>query len=90
MATLSIILPDPLAKASREVAKKLGVSRTQFIRLAIAHELEHFKQKSEQEEMIKSFSAMKKNKYYLKEIEKIDKEWDMDLPTDGDEWWTKK
>ena len=41
-STLSIILPDTLAKASRQAAKKLGVSRTQFIRLAITYELENF------------------------------------------------
>jgi metal-responsive CopG/Arc/MetJ family transcriptional regulator len=90
MTTLSITLPDPLAKASREVAKKLGVSRTQFIRIAIAHELENFKQKSQQEEIVNSFSVMKKSKDYLQEAEKIYKGFDTDLPDEGDEWWKKK
>ena len=67
MTTLSIILSDPLAKASQEAALKLGISRTQFIRQAITHELENYQAQLEQEAIIKSFSAMKHNKKYLKE-----------------------
>ncbi len=89
MTTLSIILPDPLAKASQEAAGKLGISRTQFIRQAIAHELEHFQARLEQEAMVKSMSAMKKSKEYMKEAEKITKALNSDLPDDGEEWWTK-
>ncbi|WP_395476954.1 ribbon-helix-helix protein, CopG family [Rickettsia endosymbiont of Pantilius tunicatus] len=36
MTNLSITIPDDIAKASNEVAKKLGLSRTAFIRQAIA------------------------------------------------------
>ena len=90
MTTLSIILPDNLAKASREVAGKLGISRTQFIRQAIAHELEDFQSKLEQEAILQSISAMKKSKKYLKEAEKITEGLNSDLPNDGEEWWSKK
>jgi metal-responsive CopG/Arc/MetJ family transcriptional regulator len=90
MTTLSIVLPDFLAKASRSAAKQLGVSRTQFIRLAIAHEIENITQKTHQNEIIKSFSMMKKTKSYLKEAEKIDQNFGLDMPIDGDNWWTKK
>ncbi|BBJ31128.1 hypothetical protein RAS_02370 [Rickettsia asiatica] len=40
MTSLSITLPDNIAKASNEIAKKLGLSRTAFIRQAIIHELD--------------------------------------------------
>jgi metal-responsive CopG/Arc/MetJ family transcriptional regulator len=77
MTVLSIMLPDSLAKASQDVAKQLGVSRTQFIRTAIIHELENTKKKMQQDEIIKTFSMMKKNKKDLKQI-------------DGDQWWMKE
>jgi hypothetical protein len=48
MTNLSIILPDTIAEASTKVAKELGVSRTEFIRRAIIHELDNYKTKSEE------------------------------------------
>lgn len=90
MTTLSIILPDTLAKASQEAAGRLGISRTQFIRQAIAHELENFQAQLEQEAIIRSMTAMKNSKSYLEEAEKIVDGFNADLPNDGEEWWTKK
>jgi predicted transcriptional regulator len=90
MTTLSIILSDSLAKASLEVAGKLGITRTQFIRQAILHELENFQVKLEQEAIIRSISAMKNSKKYLKEAEKIVEEFNSDLPEEGEGWWNKK
>lgn len=91
MSSLSIILPDNMAKASQEVAKNLGISRTQFIRQAIAHELANYYAKREQAEMRKSFAAMKKSSAYLKEATEIDNSFeDSELPKEKDEWWKKK
>lgn len=90
MTTLSINLPETLAKASQNAAVKLGISRTQFIRQAIAHELENFQSQLEQEAIIKSFSAMKKNKKYLKDIEKVMDSLNSNLPDEEDNWWNKK
>ncbi len=87
MTTLSIALPNKLAEASQEVARKLGLSRTEFIRQAIAHELEAVKAKFEQEAIIKSFNAMKQNQAYLSEADELDTGFDTDLPKDGDDWW---
>lgn len=87
MSALSIILPDEMAKASRVAAKKLGVSRTQFIRLAITHELEHFETQREQAAILKSITAMKKSTRYLKESENIIENFSSELPKDEDEWW---
>lgn len=58
MTNISITIPDDIAKASNEVAKKLGLSRTAFIRQAIIHELDNLQSKFEQEWIIKSFNAM--------------------------------
>lgn len=90
MTMLSIILPEPIAKASQAVAKELGVSRTQFIRQAIAHELENYYSEREQKAMAKSMTAMKKSKKYLKEINEIMGGMDSNLPDEGDAWWTGK
>ena len=87
MTTLSIVLPDNLAKASQEIAARLGISRTQFIRQAIAHELEDFQSQLEEEAIVKAFSAMKDNKKYLEETKKLTEGLNSDLPNDGEEWW---
>jgi metal-responsive CopG/Arc/MetJ family transcriptional regulator len=81
-------LPDPLAKASQEAAKTLGISRTQFIRQAIAHELESFQAELEREAMVRSVLAMKNSKKYLKESDEIDEGLNSDLPKE-EEWWNK-
>jgi metal-responsive CopG/Arc/MetJ family transcriptional regulator len=84
------MLPDALAKESQDVAHKLGISRTQFIRQAIAHELENYAARLEQEAILKTISAMKKDKKYIEESKKITEEMNSDLPNDGDDWWSKK
>jgi len=87
MTMLSITLPDSLAKASQEAAKQLGVSRTQFIRRAISHELESFQSHLEQKAIVKSMNAMKQSKKYMKEAEKTINEFDSNLSEEGKEWW---
>ena len=87
--TLSINLPDTLAKASQEAAGKLGISRTEFIRQAIAHEIKQFEAQREEEAMVKSMLAMKQSKRYLKETNDITEGFKTDLPKDKDKWWSK-
>ncbi|MFP3017661.1 MAG: CopG family transcriptional regulator [Candidatus Tisiphia sp.] len=69
MISLSITLPNNIATTNNEVAKKLGISRTEFIRKAVIHELNNFQVHLEQNDIIKNFTAMKKSKEYLKESE---------------------
>ena len=90
MAALSIVLSNELALASQKAAKKLGVTRTQFIRLAIIHELNNFEAEQEQQAMAGSMLAMKKSKKYLQESEELSSKFNDPLPDDGDEWWIKK
>ena len=90
MKTLSINLPDTLAKASQEVASKMGISRTEFIRQAIAHELQHFQELLEEKAMAASMKAMKESKSYCQEAEEISEGFATDLPVEKDQWWRKK
>ena len=89
MTSLSIILPEALAKASQQAAAALGVSRTQFIRQAIIHELENYRAKREQAAMAKSMLAMKKSKCYLEESEDLLSDAHATLPKDNSAWWEK-
>jgi predicted transcriptional regulator len=89
MTALSIQISDSIAKDTAKVAKKLGISRTEFIRKAIIHELEDFKIQTQQNHIIKSFNAMKSDSDYLKESDFIDST-NSDLPIEKDEWWNKK
>ena len=82
MTTLSIVLPDYLANESKKVAQRLGVSRTQFIRQAISHELESLNTQFEQEAMVNSILAMKNCQAYLKESEEITQGLNSILPTE--------
>jgi metal-responsive CopG/Arc/MetJ family transcriptional regulator len=90
MISLSINFPDNIVKVTNEVAKKLGVSRTEFIRQAVVHELNNFQIQLEQNDIIKSFAAMKKSKKYNEETELLIDGLNSDLPLEGEEWWNKK
>ena len=90
MKNLSISLSKDLINDSDDVAKELGVSRTEFIRRAVIHELKNFKIKNIENNMIKSFEAMKKSKDYLIESEELDVGFGFDLKNnDVGEWWKK-
>lgn len=88
MTALAIHLPDNLAKASMEAAKQLGLSRTEFIRQAIVHELEFLTSSHELEEITAAFAKMKDDKTYLQELNKL-KMLDASLPEDEEDWWKK-
>lgn len=90
MTALSINLPDSITKESTKYAKKLGISRTEFIKQAIIHELEDVKKKQEQEKIISSFTVMKKSKAYTKEIIQTIEEFEDVLPNEKKQWWKKK
>ena len=76
----------------RMLARKLrliGVSRTQFIRIAITHEIKNLEASLEQEAMAESMKAMKKSKAYLLEAEEIMEGVNTNLPKDKNKWWEK-
>jgi predicted transcriptional regulator len=89
MTSLSLVLPEALAQASQSAARKLRVSRTQFIRQAIVHELENLRKRDEQLAMVKSIKAMKASPEYLAESEEIEEGFKFSLPDEEDNWWSK-
>ena len=86
MAALSIQLPNRLARDSQDLSKALGITRTQFIRIAIKHELERVKRQIEIKKMSDSFTAMKQDSDYLKETLDLDGDYD-ELTKEQSEWW---
>ena len=72
--------------AQQEVASKMGISRTEFIRKAVAHELKHFQEQLEEKAMVNSMKAMKESKSYQKEADDIIEGFSNDLPGDKNEW----
>ena len=87
--TLSINIPDHLAKASKDAANKIGISRTEFIRRAIAHEIKEFQSQLEMEAMVNSMAAMKQSKSYLKVSDEMMQALNERLPKDKNKWWRK-
>jgi metal-responsive CopG/Arc/MetJ family transcriptional regulator len=90
MTNLSISLSNDIAQASNETAKKLGISRTEFIRQAVIHELKTVQSKLEQNEIIQCFNTMKTSKMYIAEAEGIMSELDINISEEKDEWWNNK
>ncbi len=90
MVNLSISLGNDIAQASNETAKKLGISRTEFIRQAVIHELKSVQSKLEQNEIIQCFNNMKTSKTYIEEAEGIINELAINISEEKDEWWNNK
>ncbi len=89
MRTFSITLPNDLADSSQKIAESIGLTRAQFIRVAISHELQRVERQTTLEAMATSFAAMQKDKQYLKESEEILQGF-TELPSEeGDEWWRR-
>ncbi|NNM59743.1 MAG: ribbon-helix-helix protein, CopG family [Legionellales bacterium] len=66
---LSITLPDTMANASSRAARHLGISRTAFIRQAIAHELAILQKKEEIEGITRALLAMQADPTYQETME---------------------
>ncbi len=86
MTALSIVVPDDLARDSLLIAKRLHISRSQFIRLAIENEIKAYKLAKEQQDMLVGFKAVKDNLDYLEDIEKLE-QLDVILKNEGESWW---
>ncbi|MBY0544059.1 MAG: hypothetical protein K2Q14_00740 [Gammaproteobacteria bacterium] len=84
---LSITLPDTMANDSSKVARHLGISRTAFIRQAIAHELAIVKKKEELDGITRALLAMQSDSAYQQEAEFWDSADYPELPEESDEWW---
>ena len=88
MTALSIVVPDELAQDSSLIAKKMHISRSQFIRLAIENEIKAYRLKIEQQAMIAGFKAVKQQALYLEEMIDLE-QLDVNLKDEGEFWWKK-
>lgn len=88
MYSLSLNIPEFLVKKSDTFANKIGISRMEFFRRAIQHEIESLQTRWEQEAMAKSFKAMRKHPSYLEDVERLDQGFSETLPEEKDAWWS--
>ena len=86
MTALSIVIPDVLAQDSSWIAKKMHISRSQFIRLAIENEIKAYRLRREQQDMVAGFKAVKQQAGYLDEMNDLEL-LDVNLKDEGEFWW---
>ncbi len=87
MIALSIKLPESLAEASRRLAGKLGISRSELIRRSLEHEITSVEAALERSAMAEGFRAMSNIGAAIKEAEALDNSFTEALPEDRDGWW---
>ncbi len=87
MTALSIKLPDELAETSRRIAEQIGISRSEFIRRALMHEIESTKARLERQGMAESLRLMGQSRTGLAESETLDEAFGEPLYDDEDGWW---
>lgn len=87
MIALSITLPGSLASESKRLAERLGLSRSEFIRIAVKHEVARMEKELKLKAMAQSFKALRKDKKYLAEINDLDQGFSEDTIEDADDWW---
>tara|TARA_R110000744_G_scaffold255676_1_gene371146 strand:+ start:379 stop:648 length:270 start_codon:yes stop_codon:yes gene_type:complete len=88
MKSLLLSFPVPLISESNKAANQLGISRSEFIRQSVIHELQILAKKTRETNIISSFNAMKKSNEYLKESTILDDGLVEEINIDeNDEWW---
>ena len=87
MAAISLKLPDELAQQSAKAAEKIGISRTELIRIALEHELAAINKRLEREDMAKAFEAMREDSDYERESTDLDQGLMERMPNEPENWW---
>ena len=87
MTAISLKLPDELARQSTKAAKKMGISRTELIRVALEHELAAIGKRLERADMAKAFEAMREDPAYGRESAILDQGLIEALPNEPENWW---
>jgi metal-responsive CopG/Arc/MetJ family transcriptional regulator len=87
MIALSIKLPEDLARRSGNLAKRLGITRSELIRLALLHEIEQAEARLERRAMAESLAAMGADASERAESEALDRALDEPLPSEEENWW---
>ncbi len=87
MAAISLKLPDDLALESKEIAEKIGITRTELIRQALRHELDQIEAQLEKDAMARALQAMRTDPVYLQDSEALDSSLAGDLREEPEDWW---
>ena len=87
MTAISLKLPDELVRKSTQAAEKIGISRTELIRVALEHELATISKRLERADMAKAFEAMRKDSEYERESGILDQGFMENLPDESENWW---
>ena len=87
MAAISLKLSDELAQQSKKAAEKIGISRTELIRVALEHELAVINKRLERGDMAKAFEAMREDSDYERESAILDQGLMDSLPNEPENWW---
>ena len=84
MIALSIKLPEDLAEQSRQVARKLGITRSELIRQALVHEIDQVQASLERRAIARSLQAMARTSH---DTEALERALDETLPEEKGGWW---
>jgi len=87
MTAISLKLPDELARQSTKAAEKMGISRTELIRVALEHELADISKRLEREDMAKALEAMREDPEYDRDSAVLDQGMMEGGPGEPDNWW---
>lgn len=88
MKSLLLSFPELLISESDKAAVQLGVSRSEFIRQSVIHELKKLSKRTRENNIISSFDAMKKSDVYLKESTILDDGLVEEINIgEDDRWW---
>ena len=87
MAAISLKLPDELARQSTKAAERMGISRTELIRVALERELANISKRLEREDMAKALEAMREDPEYERDSAILDQGLMEDLPGEPENWW---
>ena len=87
MTAISLKLSDELARKSTRAAEKMGISRTELIRVALEHELADISKRLERADMAKAIEAMREDPDYERESTILDQGLMEGLPNEPENWW---
>lgn len=90
MKNVLLSFSESILDESSRQAKRLGMSRSDFIRLSVVHELKNLSQNTKKDNIISSFNAMKESKEYLIESKALDDSLAENVNIDeAKDWWKK-
>ena len=87
MAAISLKLPEDLARTSKEIAEKIGLTRAELIRQALRHELAAIEARLEKAAMAEALQAMSHDAAYCQESETLDEGLADSIREEPDQWW---